>query len=124
MRGNSINDMKKVLVTGSEGFIGRNLLHVLQLSDYKLFTLEKSFKSPNGKKIDISTQELEPVFSSISPDVVIHLAAKMDVRESFVDPVRDLEVNGLGTLRVLTASQNSGCQNFIYIASNLLFKSI
>lgn len=117
MRGNSINDMKKVLVTGSEGFIGSNLLHVLQLSNYKLFTLEKLLKSPNGKRIDISTQELQPVFSSISPDVVIHLAAKMDVRESFVDPVRDLEANGLGTLRVLTASQNSGCQNFIYIAS-------
>ena len=117
MRGNSINGMKKVLVTGSEGFIGRSLVRTMQLSNYKLVTLEESFKSLNGKRIDISTEDLEPIFSRINPDVVIHLAAKMDVRESFADPVRDLEVNGLGTLKVLIASQLAGCQNFVYVAS-------
>jgi len=109
--------MKKVLVTGSEGFIGRNFLRVMRLSDCKLVTLEESFKLPNGKRIDISTEDLDPIFARVNPDVVVHLAAKMDVRESFGDPVRDLEVNGLGTLRALVASLNSGCQNFIYVAS-------
>ncbi|MSY31277.1 MAG: NAD-dependent epimerase/dehydratase family protein, partial [Actinobacteria bacterium] len=99
------------------GFIGRNLVHALRETDYKLFTLEETFKPGSGKRIDISTQALEPIFSSIKPDVVIHLAAKMDVRESFADPIRDLEVNGLGTLKVLRASQLSGCQNFVYVAS-------
>ena len=80
MSGNSIDSMKRVLVTGSEGFIGRNLVHAMEFSEYKLFTLEESFRTVNGKRIDITADDLEPIFSGIKPDVVIHLAAKMDVR--------------------------------------------
>ena len=61
MRGNSINSMKKVLVTGSKGFLGRHLVKTMRVSDYELFTLEESYRSPNGKRIDISSQDLEPM---------------------------------------------------------------
>ena len=47
--------------------------------------------------------EIKKIFSDIVPDVVFHLAAQINVRESIKDPVYDVEVNVLGTLSILEA---------------------
>jgi len=117
MRGNRIVSMKKVLVTGSGGFIGRHLIDAMKNTDYEVFTLDVKSKRFKDSSVVISTAELVPLFSRIRPDVVVHLAAQVDVTESFVNPVRDLQVNGIGTLNVLNASQSADCANFVYVAS-------
>ena len=109
--------MKKVLVTGSKGFIGRHLVDALQGTEYEIFTLDVKNEKAGDSSVDISTADLDSIFLRIKPDVVIHLAAQVDVTESFVNPIRDLEINGIGTLKVLHASQTVGCNNFIYVAS-------
>ena len=117
MRGNRITGMKKVLITGAGGFIGRHLVDALEATDYEVFTLDVKSKGSKGLSFDISTGDLAPIFFRVKPDVVVHLAAQVDVTESFVNPVRDLQVNGIGTLNVLNASHSAGCSNFIYVAS-------
>lgn len=109
--------MKKVLVTGSKGFIGRHLVDALQGTEYEIFTLDVKNEKAGDSSVDISTADLDAIFLRVKPDVVIHLAAQVDVTESFVNPIRDLEINGIGTLKVLHASQTVGCNNFIYVAS-------
>jgi CDP-glucose 4,6-dehydratase len=44
-------------------------------------------------------------FKEINPDVVIHLAAQALVRESYKNPLETFEINVIGTLCVLKASQ-------------------
>ena len=57
------------------------------------------------------------IFQEIRPDVVIHLAAQINVLKSFEQPFHDLQSNGQGTLNLIQASIESGCTNFVYIAS-------
>ena len=111
--------MGKLLVVGSEGFIGKALVKRLSNYGHSLFTLDiKSSLNPNHYEVDIANSVLvDQAIAEIQPDVVIHLAAQIDVRQSFVDPIKDLEINGNGILNVLTSALNFGCKNFCYIHS-------
>ena len=111
--------MEKILIVGSEGFIGKALTESLKSSEDKIFTMDIKPSSFEGHfQIDITNSlDIFNSIKSIMPDRVIHLAAQIDVRKSFVDPEQDLRINGLGLLNVLTASIESGCKNFCYIHS-------
>jgi len=82
---------KKLLVTGSEGFIGSNLVQKLSMQkDYDIST----FDIQDG---DICTGPLP--FSGI--DHVIHLAARTFVPDSWTDPQSFYMTNIQGTANIL-----------------------
>ena len=111
--------MSRIFVTGSEGFIGKYAVLALQKSGHEVFTLDllPSEQRTNHFQSDIRSADLDLILNEIKPEVVVHLAAQVVVTESFVDPENDLEINGVGTLRLVHASINSGCRNFCYIHS-------
>lgn len=86
------NMKKKILITGSEGFIGTNLRLALR-GKYKLFGCDIN----NGDDI------FDPNFYKAvqQVDVVIHLAAQVSVGKSFKNPQDTFRTNVLGTARVL-----------------------
>ncbi len=53
---------------------------------------------------------VDAAFAELDPEVCFHLAAQADVRRSVEDPVRDAEINTIGTIRVLEASRRHGTQ--------------
>ena len=60
----------------------------------------------NDIRCDIrELSKLNPYFTDMNPDVVIHLAAQALVRESYKNPFDTFETNVMGTLNVLKASQ-------------------
>ncbi len=60
----------------------------------------------NDIRCDIrDSTQLSSHFKQIKPDVVIHLAAQALVRESYRSPRETFEINSIGTLNVLNASQ-------------------
>lgn len=66
--------MKKVLITGSEGFIGKNLINYLfKLKKYKLYGLDK--KKLKTKKYYFYRQDLSKLKKNINFDYIVHLAA-------------------------------------------------
>lgn len=109
--------MTRVLITGSEGFIGKAVVLALEELDLDLYTLDLLNNRDKHFQSDIASADIDSIVNSIKPDVIIHLAAQVVVSESFVDPLRDLEVNAKGTLKLVNASIKSGCKNFMYIGS-------
>jgi len=109
--------VQKILITGSEGFIGKALARSLNSAGYDVITVDNSGNSKSTYKTDIKDEKILEIFSKEKPDVVIHLAAQIDVMQSFKDPIGDLEINGIGTLNILQAAITSKVSHFIYINS-------
>ncbi len=53
----------------------------------------------------------------MQPQVVIHLAAQMDVRKSVADPLADARVNVLGTVRLLDAARDACTVRVVFASS-------
>jgi UDP-glucose 4-epimerase len=111
----------KALVTGGAGFIGSNLVDALvergdqvtvvdDLSTGKRDNLELALA--NGatlEHVDIRDAEaVSDVVGRTKPDVILHLAAQIDVRRSVADPAFDTRINVEGTINVLSAAQAHG----------------
>ena len=110
--------MTKILVSGSEGFIGKKLVSSLKESA-EVFRLDaaESSSEHNFYRVDLNSPELNKVLDVVKPDVIVHLAAQISVVDSLKDPITDLMVNGIGTLNLAQTSISAGVKNFCYINS-------
>lgn len=87
-----------ILVTGSNGFIARNLVkHFLSIGE-EVVTFDIK-KDPSEDITDFA--ELHRFFKYFQPKEVYHLAAQAFVGPGEKDPVLDLKINGIGMLNVL-----------------------
>lgn len=111
--------MQTVLITGSEGFIGRATTRHMNEIGFKVFTtdLKESDHSPNHRVADLKSVDCFSAFADVKPNIIIHLGAQVDVRNSFDNPTNDLMVNALGTLKLLEYGISKGMENFVYINS-------
>jgi UDP-glucose 4-epimerase len=115
----------KVLVTGGAGFIGSHLVDRLILEGHEVVVVDNLAtgkrrninRAARFYKMDIQSWRLERVFRNERPNVVMHLAAQMDVRKSVDDPMFDAQVNVLGTLNVLQQAVKHGVRKVIFSSS-------
>ncbi len=86
---------------------------------YKVFTtdLRESKYSWDHRVADLSNVNCWADFQDLSPDLIIHLGAQVDVRDSFINPTNDLLINAFGTLKLLEYGISKGITNFVYINS-------
>jgi nucleoside-diphosphate-sugar epimerase len=119
---------RTILVTGGAGAIGSNLVRALDalgprlvivlddLSGARLWNLPsyKGLLFVQGSVADEVV--LKRVFQE-RPQVVYHLAAFFANQRSVDYPEWDLNVNGLGTLRVLEYAQMNGVEKLVYASS-------
>ena len=120
----------KTLVTGGAGFIGSHLADALlargdevtildNLSTGKLENVESALA--NGAELieaDITDRGVvEETLQTIRPRTIFHLAAQGNVRRSTDLPVLDAEVNVLGTVNLIDASQKIGLDRFVFAST-------
>lgn len=132
--------MKKILVTGTAGFIGSkvsemlleegyNVIGVDNLNDYydkrlKLWRLESLKKSNSFKfyQVDIENySDLKLIFQEHSPEAVINLAARAGVRYSLENPFVYLSTNAGGTLSLLELCKEYNVPKFILASTSSLY---
>lgn len=102
----------KVLITGSEGQLGRDLVRVLS-DEHELFPFD----------LDMDVTDFDGTMktvTTISPDVVIHAAAYTDVDGCELDADLAYKVNALGTQNVALACQKCGAAA-LYVSTDFVF---
>jgi len=108
--------MKKILITGAAGFIGR------QLSDYldkkKIVTLDiddlsvKPVLKPKKKLIKMKVEDITSAFlKKNSVEKIVHFAAKKSVDQSFYNFNNSIQ-NYEMTIKLLNSAVNSDVKNF------------
>ncbi|MBD7963174.1 dTDP-4-dehydrorhamnose reductase [Fictibacillus norfolkensis] len=106
---------QKVLVTGANGQLGRELVEFFSEDlNYEVFGYGR-------KELDITNQEqVEKLFWEIQPDIVVHSAAytKVDLAETDVDTA--YEINSVGTRNIAVAAENIGSK-LVYISTDYVF---
>jgi len=132
--------MIKVLVTGTAGFIGSNLVDKLLEHEHEVVGIDNfnDYYDPNIKeknlsdstknkslklyRLDIlSFEKLKAVFSKEKPHKVIHLAARAGVRPSRENPELYTQVNVLGTVNLLKLSADFKIKQFIFGSSSSVY---
>src|SRR3990167_10107651 len=119
----------KVLITGSTGFIGRNLLELSKSNtEYnEIYTVARTYNQSHieGKHkshfcVDLSVQsEVEYLFTRIKPDIIFHLAGEANPKINNKDINRHITINIKGTHNLLRFCPD-GCK-FIYTSSVFIY---
>lgn len=104
--------MTKILITGGSGFIGTNLIeHFLLNQNLELLSIdiEKPKITAHNriwKQINICDKEsVVSIFRAFQPEMVIHLAARTDLRGA---TLQDYDANMSGVSNVLAAINEAG----------------
>ena len=107
--------MKKILITGVNGFVGRHLAASLIASGYEVFGITRKDSHPpallRGQTFNCSVTDasgVSRIVSDLKPDTVIHLAAAHGPSSRTVQGAQvTIETNIEGTLAVLDACRTA-----------------
>ena len=128
--------MKKILITGADGFIGSHLTEALVRGGYKVraFVLYNSFNSWGW--LDNCAPDVRDNFEVFSGDIrdphgvkkamegcdeVLHLAALIAIPFSYHSPDTYVDTNVKGTLNVLQAARELGVSRLIHTSTSEVY---
>ena len=138
---------KTILVTGSPGFIGANLvLRLLKemksgtvisldnmndyydpaLKEYRLGLIEEAAKASPVKHVFIKGSIadkclIDKIFADYRPAVVVNLAAQAGVRYSIDHPDVYIESNLIGFYNILEACRHNPLEHLVYASSSSVY---
>jgi UDP-glucuronate 4-epimerase len=132
--------MKRVLITGTAGFIGFHLAELLLdkgyavhgydgLTDYYDVALKRRrhqrlLQQPNFSATEAMLEDFEALrtfASEFRPDVIVHLAAQAGVRYSLEQPRTYIESNVMGTLNVLELARETPVEHLLMASTSSVY---
>lgn len=132
--------MKRVLITGTAGFIGYHLAELLLekghavhgydgMTDYYDVALKRrrhqqllqrpNFSATEGMLEDLKT--LEKVISDFRPEVIVHLAAQAGVRYSLEQPRAYIDSNIVGTFNILELARAMPVEHLLMASTSSVY---
>jgi UDP-glucose 4-epimerase len=128
--------LKRVIITGGNGFVGRHLVKRLLTNKQCSVVLVANTSNLMDRGLqetmpltfyaaDIRDREaISNIFRDEEADTCVHLAAKLSVVDSIKKPDETMDINVKGTLNVLEACQNSGVKNFVFASSAAVYGDV
>jgi UDP-glucuronate 4-epimerase len=134
----SIDTKRHILVTGSAGFIGSNLISsLLKTGNFIIYGLDNfdDFYSKSQKLFNMSSFIANDSFKFIESDIsdieliddindisaIIHLAGKAGVRPSILNPLVYNDVNVRGTQILLEYARKKNIKHFVFASSSSVY---
>ena len=124
----SVIQQRRVLITGGYGYIGGRAAHQLVKMGHKVFIGSRSKNNPpdwcpKAKVIQLRWTDSESILNACrNIDVVIH-AAGMNASDCVTDPLGALEINGVGTARLVQSATSIGVSKIIYLSTAHVYGS-
>jgi UDP-glucose 4-epimerase len=114
----------RILVTGGAGFIGSHIVDAYINKGHEVFVIDnlstgnKNNLNPDARfyQVDIR-DDISSLIKDVSPEVINHHAAQMDIRRSVKDPTFDATTNIIGTINLIEAGIKTGVKKFIFASS-------
>ncbi len=137
--------MKKLLVTGSSGLIGSEVVRYFDDFGWRVFGIDNNMRAdffgPSGdtrwmtkelentchhfKSYDLDIRDRSKIrllFEELRPDYICHAAAQPSHDLAASRPFDDFEVNALGTLNLLEAARQwCPASPFVHMSSNKVY---
>ncbi len=114
----------KVLITGGAGFIGSHIVDELINKGYDVSIIDNL---STGKKEHINKKakfynadifdNINYIFEKEKPEILIHAAAQVMLRDSIKDPIFDAKTNILGTINLLESCRKNNVKKIIYTST-------
>jgi len=112
----------KTLIVGSAGFIGSHIYEKYKAAGHEVIRIDRKHEHHSPKdglySLDLGLVTYSNLLQILKGvEVVNHLAAQIDVRESIRSPSQDAHQNIMLSLKLLEASIEAGVKRFIFSSS-------
>lgn len=112
----------KVLLTGSSGFIGRHVTRAMLDAGHVVLGYDRVDREGRSSARDILRPDwLRFALDAFPADAVIHLAARVGVRESLSQPADYVRTNVDGSLNVLDVCREYGIRRVVMASSSSVY---
>lgn len=131
---------KRIVITGSAGFIGAHLASKIDLNNFELLLWDRfsDYYSPTykesrvkellesqDKKVEnvdlLNGDQVRGLMRDYEPSAVIHLAAQPGVRLNYPEYHRYLQDNIMGFQNILSACVQNNVSEFLYASSSSVY---
>lgn len=131
---------RKVLITGTAGFIGFHLARLLLAEGFRVHGYDGMteyydvrlkqrrhatlFQNPNFSATEGMLEDrvrLDSVVDEFMPEVIVHLAAQAGVRYSLENPRAYIDANVVGTLNVMEAARRLAVQHLLMASTSSVY---
>ncbi len=111
-----MNKNSKILITGANGMVGKNIAEYLKARGYILLT-------PSSKELDLLDRSSVDKYIKLNkPDIVIHCAGIVGgIQANMANPVKFLVNNTQIGLNIIMASQEQNIKQFINMSSSCMY---
>jgi dTDP-4-dehydrorhamnose reductase len=120
-------DMKKLLITGANGFLGWNMCRLAKDTWHLFGTVyyhQVEIHNVNTIKIDLTNQsELKCLFEEVRPDAVIHTAAVSDPNYCQVNPDVSYGINVEASVNIALLCSDYVIP-YVYTSTDLVFDGL
>ena len=114
--------MVKILVTGSAGFLGKNIFN--QLKDkHQVYGISRRTSQTTTHPMDITNLDMEQLLNKLNPDIIVHTAALTGVDYCESHKEEAWKINVLGTENLVTWCKNNN-KKIIYISTDYVYPGI